>query len=169
MEERAGVSMLAILKENKKNELLEWSGHDAEAIHTLVKPDLQGFSQLLECAPEAVKLSPALSEHMSSPPDGLQCPFDGWPFPLLEGQVIGQCLVFQQGSGFLSVCFGKCSLRALGHTTSAGDAMGQHRQWSFMLLLLHIRVFCPQLHPGDATSPAVLNESIQIFSIYLLV
>lgn len=93
--------MLAILKENKKNELLEWNGDDAEAIQTWIKPDLQGFSHLLECAPEAVKLSPALSEHMSSPPEGLQCPFDGWPFPLLQGQTMGQCLVFQQGSGFL--------------------------------------------------------------------
>lgn len=46
-------------------------------IHTLIKPDLQGFSHLPECAPQAVKLSLALSEHMSSPPDGFQCPFDG--------------------------------------------------------------------------------------------
>lgn len=97
------------------------------------------------------------------------CPVDGWPFPLLEGQIIGQCLVFQQGSGFLSVCFAKCSLRGLGQT-SVGDAMGQHRQWSSMLLLLlHIMVFSLQLHPGGATSPAVLSESIQISSIYLLV
>lgn len=120
--------MLAILKENKKNEQLECSGDDAEAIQTWIKPDLQGFSHLLECAPEAVKLSPALSEHMSSPPEGLQCPFDGWPFPLLEGQSTGQCLIFQQTSGFLSVCFDECSLRGLGQTTSVGDAMGQHSQ-----------------------------------------
>lgn len=95
---------------------------------TTIKPDLQGFSHLLECAPEAVKLSPALSEHMSSPPDGLQCPFDEWPFPLLEGQTIGHCLIFEQGSGFLSVCFDKCSLRGLGQRTSVGDAMVQHSQ-----------------------------------------
>lgn len=46
-------------------------------IHTLIKLDLQGFSHLPECAPQAVKLSLALSGHMSSPPDGFQCPFDG--------------------------------------------------------------------------------------------
>lgn len=66
------------------------------------------------------------------------------------------------------VCFGKCSLRGLGQT-SVGDAMGQHRQWSLMLQLLHIMVFCLQLHPGDTTFPAVLSESIQISSINLLV
>lgn len=40
-------------------------------LHILIKPDLQGFSHLLECAPLAVKLNPVLSENMPSPPDRL--------------------------------------------------------------------------------------------------
>lgn len=79
---RGSSCMLVISKEDKKTGLLECSGMTWRLIfvHTLIKTDLWGFSHLLEHAWLTVKLIPALSEKMLSPPDGLWWPFDGYDF-----------------------------------------------------------------------------------------
>lgn len=142
-------------------------------VHTLIKPDLKGFSHLLESAPLAVKLNPALSENMPSPPDRLQCPFDGQPFSLLlrvcRVRPVGSIGTYNKVQYFLFVCLGKHSVRGLEQTTSVVDAMGQHNQPSFTMGQFYITVFCLHIYIQGMTSLTVLTGLIQTSSIYLLV
>lgn len=120
--------MLAIMKKTRKMNCWNEVGMMQRLIliHTLIKPDLQGFSHLLECAPQAVKLSPALSGHMSSPQMDFSVLLMDGLFHYWRVRPLGSVWSFSKVQDFLSVGFDKCSLRDLGQKTSVGDAMGQH-------------------------------------------
>lgn len=114
-------------------------------VHTLIKLDLQGFSHLPECAPLAVKLNPALSEHMASLAGRHQRPFDGCPFHYSlvsvgsdQRAVSGLITKFNI---FLFACCDKHSVRAWEQTASAVDAVGQQSQLSFTPEQFYIMLF----------------------------